>query len=410
MAGHSAGTSRRHLRTAVRVGGAATGLVLLAPGIAVATAPSAAPGSEPDFEAPFTCGQDWYASTRSDHSPSVLSVDFNRDDDFRAPVLMSAPGVVTDVVDTGSTSYGKYVVVDHGRSWSSLYAHLDVQFVVEGQWLDQGDSVGLLGTSGGSTGPHLHFEERLDRVNQHAVFHGRRLAYGTTINSFNCGDVPITGNWGGDRRSDVGVFRPRPTGGLFRLRMPDGSVDRIALGGTVDRPVTGDWNGDGRTEVGVWKRKQRTFVLRGTGGKTRSVRFGARRDVPLTGDWDGDGASDLGVFRPRREVVRLRAADGRVTRVRFGDTGSVPVTGDWNGDGRTDLAAFDVRTGVWDVRSGKTGKVRQVSFGRVGTLPVTGDWNGDGTDTLGTWSPGNRKFRQQDAARTTTVLFGKKRH
>ena len=340
----------------------------------------------------------------------MLSVDFNRDDDFRAPVLMSAPGVVTDVVDTGGTSYGKYVVVDHGKGWSSLYAHLDAQFVVEGQWLDQGSYVGLLGTSGGSTGPHLHFEERLDRTNRPAVFHGRDLRYGSTITSANCGAVPLTGDWDGDLRTDVGVYRPRPTGSRFRLRMPDGSVDVVAFGGAVNRPVTGDWDGDGQTDVGVWKRKEHTFALRITGGKTRLVRLGGRRDVPLTGDWDGDGRTDLGVFRPRSGTVRLRHADDTITRFRFGDAGSVPVSGDWDGDGRSELAAFDVRAGTWVVRSGrKTGPLRRDAFGGVGTLPLSGDWNGDGTDTLGVWTPTAGEFRLQEAGRTTTVRFGAKR-
>ncbi len=374
-----------------------------------AFSPALAAMWEPDFEAPFGCGQRWYASTRSGHSPSYYSVDFNADDDYRAPVLMSAPGVVTDVVDLGNSSYGKYVVVDHGQNWTTLYAHLDAQWVVEGQWLDQGQFIGLLGTTGGSTGPHLHFEERLNRVDQHAVFHGTALDYDSTITSHNCGDVPITGDWNGDRRTDVGVFRPTANGGLFRLRQPAGKVTKIRLGGAMDRPVTGDWNGDGQTDVGVWQRKKRTFVLRGPAGKTTSIRFGSRRDLPITGDWNGDGTTEVGVFRPRKSKVRLRDGAGQVTRFRFGSPAAVPVTGDWDGDGRGDVGAFNVRTGTWSLRSTKTGRVTTESFGSTGTLPVPGDWDGDGSTTLGTWGPSNATFIQQTGSTTTRVTFGNQR-
>src|SRR5215212_10283755 len=108
----------------------ATCAALLAPTGAAAlalvlAAPSSAAARQPDFEAPFQCGQDWQAESRTGHSPSFYAVDFNRDDDFRAPVRATAPGVVTTVADVGSTSYGKYIRIDHGRGWQSLYAHLD---------------------------------------------------------------------------------------------------------------------------------------------------------------------------------------------------------------------------------------------------------------------------------------------
>ena len=396
---------RPRLRRAVR-GTAVAAVVAI---VLADAGPAAAATWWPDFEAPFGCGQRWYAGTRSGHSPSYYSVDFNADDDWRAPVLMSAPGVVIDVVDLGNSSYGKYVVVDHGRNWTSLYAHLDAQWVVEGQWLDQGQFIGLVGSSGGSTGPHLHFEERRNRVDQHAKFHGVQLDYNSTITSRNCGDVPISGDWNGDRRTDVGVFRPTAEGGLFRLRRPTGKITEIRLGGPMDRPLTGDWNGDGQSDVGVWKRKERRFVLRHPGGKITSFRFGARWDQPIAGDWDGDGRTDVGVYRPRRSKVRLRDKAGEVTRYRFASPASVPVTGDWDGDGRGDVGAFNVRTSTWVLRSSRTGNIRRSDFGSAGTLPVPGDWNGDGTTSPGTWGPSTAVFAQQTGSDPKRIPFGHKR-
>lgn len=64
--------------------------------------------------------------------------------------------------------YGNVVVIDHGNGWQSLYAHLNSISVACGQSVSQGSVVGLLGSTGKSTGPHLHFEMRSDtygRVN-----------------------------------------------------------------------------------------------------------------------------------------------------------------------------------------------------------------------------------------------------
>ena len=371
----------------------------------VLVAPAASAAWRPDFEAPFACGQDWRAESRAGHSPSVYSVDFNRDDDFLAPVRATAPGRVSVVADAGATSYGKSIRIDHGRGWESLYAHLDAQFVVPGQQVDQGAVIGLLGTSGGSTGPHLHFEQKLEGTVKPAVFHGDALVYNTTITSRNCADVPVAGDWDGDGRTDVGVYRPRRGTDAFRLRARDGAVTTIRFGRPGDVPVTGDWNGNGTTDVGVWNRLTRTFLLRTDAGRIRSVRLGKVRDVPVTGDWDGDGATEVGVFSPRRTSFLLRAADGTLTRVRFGAVGSTPLTGDWNGDGRTDLATYAAAGQSWTLRSGG-GVGATESFGGAGGIPVTGDWDGDGTDRPGSWGPASAVFSLQGDARTRQVTFG----
>jgi murein DD-endopeptidase MepM/ murein hydrolase activator NlpD len=58
--------------------------------------------------------------------------------------------------------YGNVVVIDHGNGWQTLYAHLNSISVACGQSVSQGSVIGLLGSTGKSTGPHLHFEMRSD--------------------------------------------------------------------------------------------------------------------------------------------------------------------------------------------------------------------------------------------------------
>lgn len=80
------------------------------------------------------------------------------------PILAAKSGVViTSVYGSGSSwSYGNYVVVSHSDGTSTLYAHMSRRSVSEGQTVKQGDKLGEVGTTGRSTGNHLHFEVRVN--------------------------------------------------------------------------------------------------------------------------------------------------------------------------------------------------------------------------------------------------------
>jgi len=58
------------------------------------------------------------------------------------------------------SGYGNVVIVDHGAGFSTLYAHQSRMAVHQGQHVNQGDVIGYVGSTGHSTGPHLHFETR----------------------------------------------------------------------------------------------------------------------------------------------------------------------------------------------------------------------------------------------------------
>ena len=60
--------------------------------------------------------------------------------------------------DGGKSGYGNYVVIDHGGGMSTLYAHMSIVKVSVGQYVTQGDVIGVTGNNGASTGPHLHYE------------------------------------------------------------------------------------------------------------------------------------------------------------------------------------------------------------------------------------------------------------
>jgi murein DD-endopeptidase MepM/ murein hydrolase activator NlpD len=75
------------------------------------------------------------------------------------PIYATDAGVVV-YSGTNTSGYGNLVVIDHGTGWQSVYAHMDRIDVYCGDNVDQGGPIGTLGTSGNSTGPHLHFELR----------------------------------------------------------------------------------------------------------------------------------------------------------------------------------------------------------------------------------------------------------
>ena len=76
------------------------------------------------------------------------------------PVYATADGVVAHAGP--SNGYGNLVEIDHGRGVHTRYGHLSAVLVAENSRVHRGDLIGRVGSTGRSTGPHLHYEVRLD--------------------------------------------------------------------------------------------------------------------------------------------------------------------------------------------------------------------------------------------------------
>jgi len=79
------------------------------------------------------------------------------------PIVAADSGYVAQV-GWSQYGYGKYVVVDHGNGFQTLYAHMSAILVEGGQSVGKGARIGSVGTTGRTTGPHLHFEIRYKGV------------------------------------------------------------------------------------------------------------------------------------------------------------------------------------------------------------------------------------------------------
>ncbi|TWP53572.1 M23 family metallopeptidase [Lentzea tibetensis] len=144
---------------------------------------------------PFPCGQVWEGQTRTNHSPAN-AVDLNRGADEGDAVVASASGTVTKVRNEGSTSYGRWIEISHGSGYTTRYAHLSAQRVSVGQNVSQGQTIGNVGNTGGSTGAHLHYEQLLNGTAQKIKWNGAQILYwgSKSYTSKNCGGGGTPGN------------------------------------------------------------------------------------------------------------------------------------------------------------------------------------------------------------------------
>ena len=77
------------------------------------------------------------------------------------PILAADSGVATVIPNNGN-GYGNYIMINHGGGRVTLYAHMSAFAISNGQTVTQGQVIGYVGSTGNSTGPHLHFEVRVN--------------------------------------------------------------------------------------------------------------------------------------------------------------------------------------------------------------------------------------------------------
>ena len=164
-------------------------------------------GQRPDLKFPFAPGVDWQLTRGAGvgfHQNYGLWADDRYAVDFasagctpwRAPALAAAQGTISRITSAGN--YGNSVMIDHGNGYRTRYAHLDEVSVRNGEFVSQGDQIGLVGNTGNvegqmcraHPGTHLHFVLYRNGVGVPiAPISGmNRLAVGTWYQSNNNGN------------------------------------------------------------------------------------------------------------------------------------------------------------------------------------------------------------------------------
>jgi murein DD-endopeptidase MepM/ murein hydrolase activator NlpD len=109
--------------------------------------------------------------------PFTKAKKFHHGMDFSAPrgtpIYATGKGKVVRA-DNRVSGYGNHIVIDHGYGYKSLYAHLYKYNVRVGQQVNRGDIIGFVGSTGRSSGPHLHYEVHKDnqRLNPINFYYG----------------------------------------------------------------------------------------------------------------------------------------------------------------------------------------------------------------------------------------------
>ncbi len=144
---------------------AATGLAFAQAALAVAPKPpeEALPQSPVDGEVTFGFGKKSKLLRGERKTHEGIDIKAPRGTDIRA----AGGGKVIDATKRykGQTAWGKVVVIDHGHGLVTRYAHLDGYVVQKGDRVEAGEVIGTVGSTGKSSGPHLHFEVIQDGVN-----------------------------------------------------------------------------------------------------------------------------------------------------------------------------------------------------------------------------------------------------
>lgn len=92
-----------------------------------------------------------------------LGIDIAGSGVYGAPIIAAADGIVFCAITSGDGGgYGLHVQIDHGEGYSTLYAHMSVVNVSNGQHVKAGQVIGFVGNTGHSFGAHLHFETRFN--------------------------------------------------------------------------------------------------------------------------------------------------------------------------------------------------------------------------------------------------------
>jgi len=282
------------------------------------------------------------------------------------PIYAAAAGTVTTrIIDSGDVGYGTHVIIEHPNGYRTLYGHMvadSSKVIPAGATVQKGQQIGLMGTTGESTGVHLHFEVQINELTQDGINGFFPCDSTTTAQTPIQWDFPnFAANTGAYER--VGVLKPNGD-----LKVKDGitgpwitvanGVTDFALAGGRIGVVTTD--GDALVKEGALNAPWTVVDLNAT-------------DIELSGDRIGVTRTS-GVLRVKQGAVdagwvenvatNVREFDLAGTRIAVRDSAGAisvkegPINSGWIQVGTgTQVSITETRIGI--VLAGDTARVKE---------------------------------------------------
>ena len=344
--------------------------------------------ARPDFRAPWPCGQtrDYFH-----HSSEVSNaIDFNiaGSGDLGTPAVASAAGTVTSAGVNGG--YGNQVVVDHGGGWSSRVAHLNAFSVRAGQVVAAGQELGKVGSTGNSSGPHLHYEQISGGARVPIIIDSVAMIYdGATRQhrSGNCGG-------GGGARTVVALTPTRSA----VMRYNGSPLSWTQIGGPAKELIGGGGlaaitpNNDGINRYlgpGRWERAGGPGVKFAFGGSTLyALGPGSQAVLAYNGSpnsWTKIGGAAATIYAGGAGLVATVPGSGNVMRYAGspgnwqhigGASGTVGVTGTQffaETPTQSAIMRYNGAPHSW-TQVGNAGRIQHAGgYGLLATTPTTGE-------------------------------------
>lgn len=240
------------------------------------------------------------------------------------------------------------------------------------------------------------------------------------FDEYKAGDYLVPGDYDGDHRTDMAVFRS--TTGRWSVR----DVGEFDFGrGHV--PVPADYDGDGDDDMAVFNAETLQWEIFGQPSIAHVLPTFIPGDYLVPADYDGDAAADVTVFRSTTSTWHIQDI-GEFT---FGGQGQIVAVHDYNGDGAYDIGLFDPATLMWHVygimvsphlltdyladdyivpadydgdgraeravyrSAASTWHIEGLgpfTFGGSGQIPAAADYDGDGDEDIAVFDPGTLKW------------------
>lgn len=266
----------------------------------------------------------------------------------------------------------------------------DLSVYRAGNWFIQRSTAGFLATQFGTSGDKpAPGDYDGDGKTDIAVWRAGDFAYfyiiQSSTNTFRAeqfgqtGDLLTVGDWDGDGKDDVSVYRDGAAAGQQSFWYYRGSLNNPTQGITFqqwglngDRPLNGDFDGDGRADLAVFRPSDGIWYLRhSSNGQMLYESWGVSSDRFVPADYDGDAKADLAVFRPSNNTWYIRnSSNNQAVYVQFGASGDILVPGNYDGDAREDIAVFRPADGTWHYLASANGASFISQFGQTGDIPI----------------------------------------